>query len=175
MRFFSLPDTNSVRQLLQKIHFSFLDDHLKNTIFIGVLLPFPFSIFARVTASLTACTVDKLELVTFIGSSFAELDKRCSLCFQLSMVAELASLQQLGCTIGFSLGSNPGSGGKLPRASLVGPLRTQRRSHHKLASPTRTTTTTTTTCRENLARRGRKLGSSKLSGSASQHGPRRTC
>ena len=36
--FFSLPDTNSVRQFSLKIHFfifSFLDDHLKNTIFIG--------------------------------------------------------------------------------------------------------------------------------------------
>ena len=72
------------------------------------------------------------------GSSFAELPKRCSLCFQLSMVAELASLQFLGCTISFLL---------VATFSAV----------------------------EHLARRGRKLGSSKLSGSANKDGPSRNC
>ena len=57
---------------------------------------------------------------------------------QLSMVAELVSLQFLGCTIGFHL-------------------------------------VATFTAVENLARRGRKLGSSKLSGSANQDGPSMDC
>ena len=73
-----------------------------------------------------------------LGSSFAELDKRCSLCFLLSMVAELASLRSLGCAISFLLGA-------------------------------------TFSAVENLARRGRKLGSSKLSGSAIHHGPCMDC
>ena len=49
-RFFSLPDTNSVRQFLLKIHFfcffTFLDDHLKKTYFYRVFWPFPFSFFS---------------------------------------------------------------------------------------------------------------------------------
>ena len=49
-RFFSLPDTNSVRQFLQKIHvfdfFTFLDDHLKKThIFIGFFDAFSIFFF----------------------------------------------------------------------------------------------------------------------------------
>ena len=48
-RFFSLPDTNSVRQFLLKIHFfwffTFLDDHLKNSIFIGFFAIFLFCFF----------------------------------------------------------------------------------------------------------------------------------
>ena len=48
-RFFSLPDTNSVKQFLLKIHFwgffTFLDDHLKKTIFIGFFGLFHFSFF----------------------------------------------------------------------------------------------------------------------------------
>ena len=42
-RFFSLPDTNSVRQFLLKIHFfTFLNDHLKKPIFIGFFGLFHF-------------------------------------------------------------------------------------------------------------------------------------
>ena len=50
-RFFSLPDTNSVRQFLQKnpfffsLFFTFLDDHLKKHYFYRVFWPFPFSFF----------------------------------------------------------------------------------------------------------------------------------
>ena len=48
-RFFSLPDTNSVRQFLLTIKFfsffSFLDDHLKNTICTGFFGLFPFCFF----------------------------------------------------------------------------------------------------------------------------------
>ena len=48
-RFFSLPDTNNVRQFLLKIQFfcffTFLDDHLKKPLFIGFFLPFPFCLF----------------------------------------------------------------------------------------------------------------------------------
>ena len=47
--FFSLPDTNSARQFLLKIHFfcffTFLDDHLKKTYFYRVFGPFPFYFF----------------------------------------------------------------------------------------------------------------------------------
>ena len=50
MRFFSLPDTNRVRQFLLKIHsfwfFTFLDDHLKKSYFYRVFWPFPFSVFS---------------------------------------------------------------------------------------------------------------------------------
>ena len=47
-RFFSLPDTNSVRQFLQKIHFwffTFLHDHLKKPYFYRVFWHFPVSLF----------------------------------------------------------------------------------------------------------------------------------
>ena len=47
--FFSLPDTNSVRQFLLKIlffcFFTFLDDHLKKPNFYRVFWPFPFFSF----------------------------------------------------------------------------------------------------------------------------------
>ena len=49
MRFFSLPDTNSVRQFWLKIHFlwffTFLDDHLKKPYFYMVFCYFPFLVF----------------------------------------------------------------------------------------------------------------------------------
>ena len=46
--FFSLPDTNSVRQVLIKIHFfisPFLDDHLKKHYFLGFFFLFFFCLF----------------------------------------------------------------------------------------------------------------------------------
>ena len=99
--------------------------------------------------------VEKIETAKTLASSTFQLDltgacpphlvAQASLSFtqkaacssQLSMVAELVSLQFLGCTIGFLL-------------------------------------VATFTAAENLARRGRKLGSSKLSSSASD-GPSWNC
>ena len=49
-RFFSLPDTNSVKQFLLKIYFfwffTFLDDHLKKTLFFRFFCYFPFFFFS---------------------------------------------------------------------------------------------------------------------------------
>ena len=71
MRFFSLPDTNSVRQFLQKIRifcffFTFLDDNLKNN-FIGFFGLFHFVCFS---------------FFCFYFSNIKERQKKCNFPFQ---------------------------------------------------------------------------------------------
>ena len=93
--FFPLPDTNSVKQFLQKIilfdFFIFLDDHLKNTIFIGCvafsIFFFSFSVFSNIQR--------KNNVIFFSKTSFLTSPKFCKkkhyfgtmwhyLCFQKS-------------------------------------------------------------------------------------------
>ena len=80
--FFSLPDTNSVRQFLLKIHFfcffTFLDDHLKKTYFYRVFGPFPFSFFSFFCFYFSNIKKEKTKNAIFFSkTSFLTSPKFC--------------------------------------------------------------------------------------------------
>ena len=85
-RFFSLPDTNSVRQFLLKIHFfcffTFLDDHLKKTIFIGFWGLFHFLFFSFFCFYFSNIKKEKTKNAIFFSKpSFLTSPKFCKTLF----------------------------------------------------------------------------------------------
>ena len=81
--FFSLPDTNSVRQFLLEIHFffwifTFLDDHRPTNYFYRVFWPFPFCLFFFFLFLFLQHKIDKTRnAIFFLKTSFLSSLKFC--------------------------------------------------------------------------------------------------